>query len=160
MNQALLTSVRQTYNTPQEALEPVYRFSGVVSLDPCSNENSIVIARRHYVLPALDGLKLEWYSTTFVNPPYGREVEAWMLKARSEWINRDAESLTLIAARPDTRWFQLYALTAPALLFWRGRLTFLGAPAPAPFPSAIVYYGNRIARFKAIFGEYGKVVTP
>jgi hypothetical protein len=48
-------------------------FEGVIELDPCSNEHSLVDAVYEFQLPLSNGLKEPWhYRTIFVNPPYGR----------------------------------------------------------------------------------------
>jgi hypothetical protein len=48
-------------------------FGGHIDLDPCSNEQSIVGARRSYTLPETNGLKEAWDAeSVFFNPPFGR----------------------------------------------------------------------------------------
>jgi hypothetical protein len=46
-------------------------------------------------------------------------------------------------------------VTADALCFWKGRIKFVGARDPAPFPSLIAYWGNDTDRFKTILGKKG-----
>jgi hypothetical protein len=36
----------------------------------------------------------------------------------------------------------------------------VGAAHPAPFPSALLYYGRRYARFREVFAPCGMVVRP
>lgn len=50
------------------------------------------------------------------------------------------EVIALIPARPDTKIFQLCYENAREILFVRGRLQFVGASAPAPFPSMVVRF--------------------
>jgi hypothetical protein len=66
----------------------------------------------------------------------------------------------LLTSRTDTLWFQRDAPSADALLFWGGRLTFLGAPDPAPFPSVLLYWGPRWVSFIAAFNGCGVPVRP
>lgn len=46
---------------------------------------------------------------------------------------------------------------ADAVCFWRGRLNFIGAPSGAPFPSALVYFGERVHRFIDAFHGVGAI---
>ena len=158
INPALLSSNNQTFNTPVNFLELVKRL-GEIGLDPCSNPHSLVGARRSLSLENGDnGLTEAWddQGLVFVNPPYGRSIPAWVDKACDTWVNargsaRDFECIMLIPARTDTRWFSKLLSGASALAFWRGRLTFLGASDPAPFPSLVVYFGEWVDLFARVF---------
>lgn len=156
MNQmsTLLSSERPDWNTPDELLNLVRRV-GPIGLDPCSNAASIVRAAVEWT-EADDGLARDWrgYGLVFVNPPYGRLIAPWTAKLRVEGA-RGVEAIALLPARTDTRWWQEDVATADAICFWRGRLTFLGAPDPAPFPSAIAYWGPRPAAFRRAFSGWG-----
>jgi site-specific DNA-methyltransferase (adenine-specific) len=49
----------------------------------------------------------------------------------------------LVPARTDTAWWHDYVMPyASDIRFIRGRLKFNDGPNAAPFPSAIVVYGN------------------
>lgn len=75
----------------------------------------------------------------YVNPPYS-QVKAWMKKCAEEALE-GAVVVALVAARTDTSWFHDYVWgEARAIGFFRGRLTFVDAPAPALFPSAVVLW--------------------
>ena len=67
----------QSWGTPKKYVDAVKRFfGGNISLDPCSNEFSIVNAIVEYRLPNKDGLKESWnFPTIYVNPPYGSDRE-------------------------------------------------------------------------------------
>lgn len=73
-----------------------------------------------------------------MNPPYGREIGAWMAKA---WRSSQAGALVvcLVPARTDTAWWHDYAAKG-AVRFIRGRLKFGGHKNSAPFPSALVIF--------------------
>jgi hypothetical protein len=50
-----------------------------------------------------DGLSLPWHGTVFVNPPYGRQLPAWIAKAHAEVEQGNARLVVaLIPARTDT----------------------------------------------------------
>ena len=48
----------------------------------------------------------------------------------------------LLAARTDTEHFHTFIMRSSKILFISGRLTFEGAPGPAPFPSMIVFFDS------------------
>lgn len=73
-----------------------------------------------------------------MNPPYGREIGAWMRKAHDESL-RGATVVCLVPARTDTAWWHDYAMRG-RIEFLRGRLRFGNAKNSAPFPSAIVVF--------------------
>lgn len=153
---AMLSSADPSWCTPECVLERVRKL-GPIGLDPCSNENSIVGAAKELRLPD-DGLSCPWdsHGLVYVNPPYGREITRWMQKCAAEYVLRGVEIVALVPARTDTKWWQgVVVPSATAVCFVRGRLTFLGAPAGAPFPSAILYYGARVAEFCEAFADLG-----
>lgn len=145
----LMSSARETWCTPRVVLDALAPL-GRIALDPCSNPHSIVGARRSLSLETGDdGLAESWGRAdglVYVNPPFGRAAPAWVGKAIAE-AYRGTEIVMLLPARTDTRWWCDLAGSAQAIAFWRGRLTFLGAPAPAPFPTALVYWGGRTRTF-------------
>lgn len=153
---------RTDWNTPANIVEVVRRIGdGVIDLDPCHNESSVVRAEVGYKLPDFDGLALPWHEwpLTYVNPPYGREIGDWIAKCHAEARKGPGEIVALLPARTDTSWFDL-CWRADAICFVRGRLTFLGAPSAAPFSSCLVYWGRRAAHFEAETKHLGKVVRP
>lgn len=104
-----------------------------------------------------DGLTASWHGKVYMNPPYGREIGKWVTKAWSEVVSGNAELVVaLLPARTDTKWWQLNILErvwfdalsrangawmhATEIRFLPGRLKFVGAKGPAPFPSAIVVW--------------------
>lgn len=79
--------------------------------------------------------------SVFCNPPYGRGIGAWMLKAKIEVLAHDGVVIMLVPARPDTRWWSdNVADGATEVRFIKGRIQFEGAKSGATFPSAIVIY--------------------
>ena len=71
-----------------------------------------------------------------MNPPYGREIGAWMKKAYEESLG-SALVVCLVPARTDTAWWHDYAVKGE-IVFVRGRLKFGGQKNSAPFPSAVI----------------------
>lgn len=161
LNAALMSSARPDWNTPREIVDLATEFfGGKIACDPCSNPGSIVGARVEYMLErGENGLELPWFNGTYINPPYGRSIGEWTSRAAGSSV----DVVGLLPARTDARWWQRDVFgRATAICFVRGRLKFLGAPASAPFPSAIVYWdahsGVRDWQFEDVFGRIGRVV--
>ena len=84
----------------------------------------------------------------WVNPPYGREIGAWVEKADRESQKPNTIVVMLLPARTDTRWWQDHVIPhATEVAFIRGRLKFTLSGHPqgtAPFPSALVRFGGAL----------------
>lgn len=150
----LMSSRRKDWNTPQIIID-ILKPLGPIALDPCSNASSIVPAYLSWSLESDgDSLMRPWCGIegdeglVYVNPPYGRVLPRWIEKCRIE-AAEGREIVALVPSRTDTRWFDNAWLTSDAVAFFRGRLKFLGAPHPAPFPSALIYWGPRRFEFES-----------
>ena len=83
-----------------------------------------------------DGLTAEWTGHVWCNPPYGRGIVDWVLKASQ---HHDLVVM-LLPARTDTRWFHDIVLPHARVTFIKGRLKFGDSKSAAPFPSMIVEF--------------------
>jgi len=90
--------------------------------------------------PEQDGLKQPWRGMCWCNPPYGREIGKWVARAAQQSADEGAQVVALLPARTDTAWWHDYVALASFIGFLRGKVRFEGAPASAPFPSAIVLW--------------------
>jgi hypothetical protein len=88
---------------------------GVFDLDPCAGPKKY--ARRNIQLPNC-GLSAKWKGRVWMNPPYSK-VHEWLEKFADH-----GNGITLVNARPETRWFQRIAAQADAILWLRGRVEF------------------------------------
>lgn len=142
------SSKSNEWNTPQDlfnTLDDIFGFS----LDPCSTRESAKCLK--YFTEKDNGLTKSWEGeTVFMNPPYGREIGKWMKKAYDESRKEGTVVVCLIPSRTDTKYWHDYAMKAESIYFVKGRLKFGRSPqeshtskgAPAPFPSAIVVFGE------------------
>jgi hypothetical protein len=153
----MFSSASTDHRTPIKLVESITAHFGPIALDPCASlRKATVDAAIKY---RSGGLERSWGSgLVYVNPPYGRGVADWVLKARRE-ARRGAEVLLLLPARTDTRAFRLAVSTLrqPLVCFIYGRLQFYGETAPAPFPSVLLYYGKRPRCFAALALEWGSL---
>jgi hypothetical protein len=170
----LMSSAKDDWQTPPGLLDLV-RQVAPIALDPCTTAanpcgaEEIAIARVRMEMPErvhVDGLTLDWATIAerhlglvYVNPPYGRAIGDWTDKCRNVADDSGISVIALLPARTDTQWWQTDCAPprADAVCFWRGRLTFVGAPAPAPFPSALVYWGPSKFRFADVFAARGAI---
>lgn len=168
------------WRTPPSFLELVrIVFQGPIDLDPCTTKDNPTLAAGICTKEVIDGLLVPWFDrfdgtglvkTVFLNPPYSN-VRKWMQKAVEETrrvVDRDTfdptfgghELIALVPARTDTQFFHQYAIHATRLCFWRGRIRFEipgKASMGAPFPSLVLYWGDRPGRFDSVFKHHGLV---
>lgn len=113
------------WSTPKEiynALDQEFHFD----FDPCPLGGGV------------DGLTIEWGSSSFVNPPYS-QLRAWCKKAYEEY-QKGKTVVMLIPSRTDTIAWHEYCMKATEIRFIKGRLKFGDSKQGAPFPSAIVIF--------------------
>lgn len=119
----------------------------IVDLDPCSNPRSTVRARRTYSLERrLDGLKLPWARTVFLNWPYS-DPTAWASRLVDEIAAGRVESaLVLCKLDTSTSWWRLITVGVPARFWTFTRRLEHGCPpeletSTSNFCSALVEVG-------------------
>ena len=139
INPGLFSSESSEWETPQDFFDELDAEFGF-TLDPCSTHENAK-CKRHFT-KAEDGLRRRWSGVVFMNPPYGREIIAWVRKAAMEALC-GATAVCLLPARTDTAWFHDYILGNAEIRFVRGRLKFGGAKWNAPFPSMVAVFQGR-----------------
>ena len=92
--------------TPQDFFDVLDAEFGF-TLDPCATAENAKCAQ--YFTQSDDGLSQPWEGMVFMNPPYGREIGAWVAKAHSESL-KGATVVCLIPARTDTRYWHEYVI--------------------------------------------------
>ena len=136
MNTGLYTSDRSDWATPAHffhALDAIYHFD----LDVCASENNHKCST--YFDKEIDGLQQSWGNhICFMNPPYGREIGAWVCKAHEE-SRKGATVVALLPCRTDTNWWK-HVMKADELYFVHKRLHFDDSANAAPFPSCVVVW--------------------
>lgn len=165
------SSARHDWRTPDALVELVKRCDGFgdIDLDPCASVDFADWFARTNRTRADDGLTILWEehipveclgrgepATVFVNSEYGRALPAWVDKCAASAYDR-MQVVQLAPNRPGVKWYRAALAAASAMCSLDGRLTFKGAPAAAPFPSALFYYGPRPYRFADVFQDHGDV---
>ena len=141
MNNIMYSSQSCEWETPLlffKVLDERYHFT----LDVCATPQNAKCAA--YYTKEQNGLTKEWRGRCWMNPPYGREIGTWVKKAY-ESSCKEALVVCLLPARTDTAWWHDYCMKG-TITFIRGRLKFGGSMNSAPFPSAVVVFGNDIGK--------------
>ena len=136
INEGMLTSKSAEWTTPDDfydKLNEEFHFT----LDPCcTHENAK--CKKHFTKED-QGLNQPWSGeVVFMNPPYGRQIAAWMENAYHEFL-AGTTVVCLVPARTDTAWWHNYAMKGE-IRFIRGRIKFGGYKWNAPFPSAVIIF--------------------
>jgi site-specific DNA-methyltransferase (adenine-specific) len=109
------------------------------TLDPCCTIETRKCDR--YFTPEENGLIQSWAGeSVFVNPPYSRgNIDKWMAKCCEE-AKTAKVIVALIPVSTSARWFHNYVWGKAELVFYQGRIRFIGAPHTAPFSSMLAIY--------------------
>jgi hypothetical protein len=141
--------------TPRHVVEPLGQFT----LDPCGAPGHVLAETTYLLENGQDGLERPWFGRIWLNPPYGKLAEPFL-----ERMVEHGHGTALIFARTETAsFFKNVWEAASALLFLRGRLSFLDAAgvkakANAGAPSVLVAYGEYDAHKLAVSGIAGQFI--
>jgi len=134
----MYSSKSNEWSTPQDFFDKLnaeFQFN----LDPCATDENHKCSK--YFTRETDGLSQNWGGyCVFCNPPYGREIGAWVEKCYHEAQKENTVVVMLIPARTDTKYFHDYIYHRSEIRFIRGRLKFGNSNQGAPFPSMVVIF--------------------
>lgn len=138
----LFSSERGDWGTPPELFARLSRDYGPFDLDAAATPQNALCER--YITPEQDALKTTWDGKRiWLNPPYGRAMLDWMYRAADQAQVDGRRVVVLVPARTDTAWWhEIVMHHADCVELLRGRVRFVGAPASAPFPSAVVVFNG------------------
>jgi hypothetical protein len=84
--------------------------------DPCPYNEGIII---------IDGLKIEWGKSNFVNPPYSQKLKESFIKKGIEEMKKGKNSVFLIPVSTSTKLFHEFIKpNAKEIRFIKGRIKF------------------------------------
>ena len=160
------SSKKKEHYTPAHIVEMAREVMQAIDLDPasCAQANETVNAAHWYGLDHpddahRDGLAAVWFGRVWMNPPYGDEIAGWTDRLVHQYaMERVIEAIALVPARTDTGWFKR-AAAGRMVCFVTGRLKFGNAENSAPFPSALIYFGEDADAFRVVFGAIGLIAT-
>lgn len=122
------------WSTPQDFFDELNKEFNF-DLDVCASKENAKCKK--YYNKQEDGLNRNWNKGVWkwMNPPYGREIGKWIKKASEQ-----GQTVCLIPARTDTKYFHEYIYGKAEIRFIKGRLKFGGHKNSAPFPSMVVIF--------------------
>ena len=137
VSDTLFSSDKMDWGTPQaffDLLDREFHFT----LDACATAQNAKCP--NYITPEQNALETDWLGIVWCNPPYGRNIQSWIVHG---WVASQVGNATvviLIPSRTDTHYWHEYVMHAAEIRFVRGRLRFEGADNSAPFPSAVIVF--------------------
>ena len=143
--EAYKSSKNDSWTTPKNFFQKLDAEFNFVMDAAALSTNTLVpdnwLGPDHPTLWRRDALTCAWAGCSgggwiFLNPPYGKEIGAFMRKANSE-IEHGAKTVALVPARTNTKWWHESCIQHE-VRFIKGRLKFGDGKNPAPFPSAVV----------------------
>lgn len=148
--------------TPQAFIDGARAVMGGIDCDPASSDeaNALVGATIFYTAEQ-DGLCHPWRGRVWMNPPYAGDLIGKFCQqlVYSFQCGEVTEACVLVNNATETRWFQLLAHEASAVLFPAGRVKFWH-PRKESMPlqgQALLYLGTHTAVFQQTFAEMGVV---
>lgn len=137
----MFSSATDNWATPQDFFDKLhkqFRFE----LDVCASETNAKC--ENFFTEKDDGLSQDWIGSCWMNPPYGREIGAWMKKGYESSLEHGSTVVCLVPARTDTKWWHDYSMKGE-IFFVPGRLKFGDSKNSAPFPCAVVVFRPQVA---------------
>lgn len=136
------SSEKHTWETPSDFFDKVnsfYKFT----LDCCAEDKTTKVSNNYYTKED-NALVLDWDGVVWCNPPYGKEQRNFIDKALNEIRAGNAKTVVcLIPSRTETKmWQDVIFKYATSVHFIKGRLRFGDSKENAPFPSALVVFGE------------------
>lgn len=161
--------------TPPEITVPLHDtlYQGPATVDPFSNERSLVKALRSYFT---GGFTLPWWlvekeepGNDFENPPYSKMTAATAKLLVELKSGRVVQHVRLVPAMTSSRWWARQCLDSkrnPRVMFTK-RISFLDPFNPDPnkrrqtcrHEPALVYYGSKPALFDKAFKHLNRWST-
>lgn len=134
----MATAKTYEWASPRAMVSEYSENFGPFTFDPCASAENTTAPE--FLTVEDDGLKQPWKGRIWLNPPYGRIIRNWMVKANEELDSGRVQCIVaLLPARTDTRWFHDEVVDkGHEVRFLRGRVRYGEGLAPAPFPSIIV----------------------
>lgn len=139
-NGVLHSSNKLDWETPQWLIDYLSGIWNIhFDLDVCATAESSKAAA--FISPQENALETDWWGNCWMNPPYGKEIGKWIERAwkQANFNHKVKHVVCLLPARTDTSYWHKY-VSHGHIFFIRGRIKFVGAKDPAPFPSALAIF--------------------
>jgi len=132
------------YETPPEVFNPLQKEFGI-TFDVCATPKNAKC--QQFFTVSDNALEKDWNGVCWMNPPFGREMKKWVIKAWTE-SQKGVTVICLLPARTNTNWWHDYCMKGE-VRFIRGEVKFVGCKNGLWLPMAIVIF-NRQTPNKAL----------
>lgn len=120
------------------------------------------LSKVQYFTIAEDGLKQSWHGRIWCNPPYGRQVHAWLEKGLDGYQLGTIDCAIFLLNRTGAAWYKTLTRQVTAICEVERRISFLdatGTPQGSPrYYNDFIYLGRDPKRFKQVYSVVGDVV--
>jgi predicted RNA methylase len=148
--------------TPPEYIEMARQVLGTIDLDPASNDlaQSWIKATKYFTKDD-DGFSEDWAGNVWCNPPYGRDVEKWLIKAIHNYNSGRIKSAILLLNNTRAAWYKAGIKQVSAICEVHKRIAFIdenGERQSSPRHSNdFLYLGEDVDKFIEVFSGIGDV---
>jgi phage N-6-adenine-methyltransferase len=149
--------------TPQRYVDAARQVLGTIDLDPASTTaaNAVVQATTFYT-KEMDGLRLDWRGTVWLNPPFTKPlIEPFLQRlVEAHLTGAVPAAVVLVNNATETRWFHVVAEASDAVCFPQGRIAFWHPDkghGPPLQGQACLYLGPDVRAFRQAFTDLGMV---
>jgi len=126
------------YETPNEIFNPL-KEEFDLQLDVCSSKLNYKLDN-HYTKED-DSMTKNWDVNFWMNPPFGRAIKNWVIKAHDESKKNNVTGVLILPVRCNTQWWHKYIIDAGAeVRFIKGEVKFVGHKRGLWLPFAIVIF--------------------
>jgi len=105
--------IHDDWETPKELYDELNEEFNFI-FDPCP------------INPNFDGLKLDWNTSNFINPPYERKLKEAFIRKAFEESKKGALCVMLLPVSTSTKIFHEIILPNAEIRFLKGRVKFKG----------------------------------
>jgi phage N-6-adenine-methyltransferase len=136
------------YSTPLSLFNPLneeFKFD----LDVCADKMNYKC--KNYFTEQDNALSKDWRGNCWMNPPYDRNLNKWVRKAREETIKFGGTKVCLIPVRSNTKWWN-EVINDGEVRFIIGEVNFNNEPRGLWLPLCLVIFGEMasVGTFKTL----------
>lgn len=131
-------SIDNEYSSPISIVLPLIEEFGI-TLDVCASESNAKCVS--YLTENDDALNRDWLGNCWMNPPFGKYLGKWVLKAYSETKKHGGIKVCLIPVRSNTKWWAKVCLDAE-IRFIIGEVIFDGQSRGLWLPMCVMIFGS------------------
>jgi len=124
------------YETPDKIFEPL-ALEFTPTLDVAATSKNAKCKK--YFTAEDNGLTKDWDKVNWMNPPFGKVMKKWVIKAYEEY-KKGNTTICLLPARTNTNWWHDYVIPNAEVRFIRGEVKFKGFERGLWMPMAIVIF--------------------